>query len=203
MILTSTRHVVREHRDLRVLERAKEIVDAMVDLRLADADRVKDARVDRVRQRRSARAETERPARPASASSRAARPGMHATNFPSRANAMKPGAVPFGLSGGTAAARKLRLLAVVRAHRPSDLAKNVFHLRAAPARSSSTFEAERVADGLLRQIVDRRPETAGRDRRRRRGRARREHRAAIRSRLSPTACVARHVDRRAPPALAR
>ena len=65
--------VVREHGDLRILASAKEIVDAMVDLRLADADRVQDARVDRFAAFRTARAKTARPARRASASSRAAR----------------------------------------------------------------------------------------------------------------------------------
>ena len=140
---------VREHRDLRVLERAEQIFDAPVEFGLTDADRV---------QRFACRSRCRRPKRSTSHGTTCSAsigfisrgtPGMQATNLPSAPQRDEAGR------------RAVRIRQHVRARRQDRLAPVVRRVIGRFERAEALFERaqrrlvrlQRVADGFAPPLL--------------------------------------------------
>ena len=180
---------VREHRDLRIFERAEEVFDPPVEFGLADADRVQRLACRSRCAGRSARRATGSAARPASASSRAARPACTRRTCRRRRNATKPGAVPcgFGITcareGRIAWRRLFSVIVRLKRRKRSSIARS-------DGSCSWSVSPTACADRVFGEIVDGRTEPAGRDRAVGAIEHVGQHARASRSVLSPTECLA-------------
>ncbi len=153
---------VREHRDLGVLQRAEEVFDLLVELRLADPHGVQGTGVDRVAQTVGAH----QPGHELLGEHRLhlARHARHAGHeLAVRAQRDEAGRGAVRVGEHHAALRQIGLAAVVVGHRPAEVAETLLD-RAQRRLVQHQRRADRARHRVLGQVVHRRPEAAGGDR---------------------------------------